>query len=257
MQHNVVKISPLIFSPSYREDVQVTSDLRARFRLIRPADKAKLAAGFERLSTESRYRRFFAQKKALSPAELQFYANPDGVDHVAIGALALNRDGEEGEGLGVGRFVRMPNEPEVAEIALTVVDAWQGRGLGRLLLQRLLMAAAERGIRRIRCHLLADNARMHQLIQHLAAGAAFTYDGEMMTCEFPIPEAIDAHPLERHTDAAAPLFNLLRLIAEGSVAPIALGLNGMREGMRWMAPFYVGSQERARLRSSSDDKGAR
>lgn len=238
MQQRVATPLDFAFGQDYQEDVQVTEGLRVRFRLIGPADKAAIAAGFERLSSESRYRRFFAQKKALSPAELQFYANPDGMDHFALGAVVLDAQGREGDGVGIGRFMRLPGEPDVAEIALTVADAYQRRGIGQMLLEGLMAAASERGIRRIRCHLLADNARMHHLIEQVSGDTAFTYDGEMLTGEFLIPPTAGARAVARNADTA-PLFNVLRLIAEGSVAPIVLGLNSMRQGMLWMAPLYA------------------
>lgn len=231
MQQDAVKTNNLTADPDNQE-VQIRPGVRVRFRPVTPADKDKLAAGFERLSAESRYRRFFAPKNGLSPAELRFFTEPDGVDHIGIGAVAIDARGREGEGVGIGHLLRLPEEREVAELALAVADPWQGQGLGRMLLARLIAAAGERGIRRIRAHFLAENERMRHLIPREFGEVVFTRDAELLTGEFPIPRTVDA-PTASHDWEDAPLHRLLRLIAEGSVMPVTLGLAGLREGMMW------------------------
>ncbi len=226
----------MTFDANYREDVVVTGDLRVRFQMVTPSDKQKLAQGFERLSGESRYRRFFSAKAALTPAELRFLTEPDGVDHLAIAAVEIDANGEEGNGVGIGRLLRIPKDPEVAEIALAVIDVRQGMGIGRMLLERLIAASAERGVRRIRCHVLAENERMRRLIQHVFGDATtFTREGEMMTGEFPVPTTTDPKQASQDT-CIAPLFDLLRLIAAGSVTSVNFGVASVRHGVNWTTP---------------------
>ena len=112
-------------------------------RPIEPGDKAALAAAFERLSAESRYRRFLSPHGELSAAELRYLTEVDHHDHEALVAL----DPATGEGVGVARYVRDRARPESAEIAVAA-DRWQGRGVGTLLLHRLVDRAREEGIRR-------------------------------------------------------------------------------------------------------------
>src|SRR5436189_102460 len=112
--------------------------------MIRPEDKPLLRRGLAKLSVESRLRRFFAARNDFTPAELVYLTEVDGKDHVAIGALRA----DDGEGVGVARFVRHAPAGEVAEPAIAVVDDMQGKGLGRLLLARLVAAARERGVTR-------------------------------------------------------------------------------------------------------------
>src|SRR3954468_7726796 len=102
-------------------------------RPVRPEDRDLFIAGFERMSQESRYRRFMSHKKKLSEQELDFFTRLDHDLHEAIGAL----DADTGEGAGVARMHRRPEDPSIAEAAVTVVDDWQGRGLGGMLLERL------------------------------------------------------------------------------------------------------------------------
>jgi GNAT superfamily N-acetyltransferase len=150
-------------------------------RLLRPEDAPLLLEGFERLSPDSRYRRFLSAKPRLSDAELRYLTELDGVDHVAIAALDAR-----GHGVGVARFVRLRDEPGVAEPALTVIDEAQHRGLGRLLLTRLAAAAREREIVRFRSTVLAENRPMRALLRGLHPDAPqVVRDGEVMV-EIPV-----------------------------------------------------------------------
>ena len=129
-------------------------------RPIAPEDKPLLAASFERLSKESRYRRFFTIKNELSAAELDYLVDVDHHDHEAIVAI----DPLSGEGLGVARYVRSEDDPELAEVAVTVADDWQGRGLGRALLDRLTYRARREGVRRFSALVQSDNWRSLGLV---------------------------------------------------------------------------------------------
>jgi len=96
-------------------------------RPIRPDDKELIRQGFDRLSPASRYRRFLSPVDELSDAELRYLTEIDYVDHFAWAALRADRPNE---GIGVARYIRLKEEPEVAEAAVTVLDEYQGKGLG-------------------------------------------------------------------------------------------------------------------------------
>src|SRR6201996_7910153 len=95
-------------------------------RQVRRSDAPLLADGFARLSARSRQMRFLSPKRSLSAAELRFLTEVDHHDHEAIGALSP----ADGRGVGIARYIREPSDPAAAEIAVTIVDDWQGRGLG-------------------------------------------------------------------------------------------------------------------------------
>lgn len=172
-----------------QEQVTITSSLALRVRLVRPADKQKLREGFEHLSSESRRRRFLGHKSQLSEAELRFFTDVDGINHVALAAFEVDRQGNEGKCVGVARFVCTPEDWTVAEIALVVADAYQRLGIGRLLLQRLLAAAAVRGVRRVQFYSLADNDALRRLIKRVAETATLHSEGGVMMGEFDVPPA--------------------------------------------------------------------
>ena len=136
--------------------------------LIRPVqstDAPLLADGFARLSDASRQMRFLTKKKELSPAELRYFTDVDHHDHEALGAL----DHAGGRGVGIARYVRDTEDPQAAEIAVTIVDDWQGRGLGTELLAQLSDRARSEGIRRFTALVAADNAAVAALLQNMSA----------------------------------------------------------------------------------------
>ena len=99
-------------------------NLGLRIRPIRPSDKQKLAKGFMRLSPESRYHRYFNHKCVLTAEELHSFSELDGYDHFALGAFELSEVGEDGDAVGVARFIRLTENADCAEFAVVVVDDW-------------------------------------------------------------------------------------------------------------------------------------
>ena len=138
---------------------------------VTPAAKPLIAAALARLSPESNRRRFFSLRYRLSDAELEQMTNLDGVNRYAVGATTATSDGTI-EGVGVARYVRITDAPNAAEVAVVVVDAFQGRGLGKLLLRRLADAALSRGIDRLRGIVMHDNDPMIGLLSRHAPGLA-------------------------------------------------------------------------------------
>ena len=98
------------------------------FRAIGPEHRELIEEGFARLSPDARYLRFFGAKHRLTPGELRYLSEPDGDDHFALGAAWLHPSGML-EGLGVARYVRSPDDPKLAHVAVTVLDEAQGRGV--------------------------------------------------------------------------------------------------------------------------------
>ncbi|HET7787429.1 MAG TPA: GNAT family N-acetyltransferase [Myxococcales bacterium] len=174
--------------PDFREDHVLRDGTQVTLRHIRPDDAAELRRGLERLSPESRYRRFLSLVGELTDEQVKYLTCVDGRDHVAIVAVTPGVPAEVG--LGVARFVRVPDDPEAAEAAITVVDDAQGKGLGRILALALARAAYERGVRRFRGRILADNAAVQQLLADVGAtlgtpeGGGVVFDVELTPTPF-------------------------------------------------------------------------
>ena len=137
-------------------------------RQVRGSDAPLLADGFARLSARSRQMRFLSPKHSLSAAELRFFTEVDHHDHEAIGALSA----ADGRGVGIARYIRDSGDPTAAEIAVTIVDDWQGRGLGTELLARLSDRARQAGICRFIATVAYGNAAMTGLLQNMGAELA-------------------------------------------------------------------------------------
>jgi RimJ/RimL family protein N-acetyltransferase len=151
------------------ERVSLHSGRDVVIRPIRADDEARLREAYQRLSLQSRYQRFLVAKPHLSAAEARYLAGVDGHNHVALVAAPA---ADQGRLVAVGRFVRRPEDPSSAELAIVVADEYQRDGLGTEILTRLAAAARERGIGRFAATLLSSNSAAYALISGLAAGSA-------------------------------------------------------------------------------------
>jgi RimJ/RimL family protein N-acetyltransferase len=208
-----------LFDATYHEELPLPDGRLMRLRLVRPEDRAGVEAGFTQLSPESRFHRWFHAKSQLTDADLnEVLASGDG-RHLALAAVALGADGNEEGGIGIARYVRTPEDSSTAEFAITVVDAWQGRGIGRILLHRLLAAMREDGIRTAIGRTHVENQRIRRLLEPYVPPGSFTRDGAVLSVRFPVPEADDPLMAQLATHAAA-IVRLFRRIAAGALSPL-------------------------------------
>lgn len=136
-------------------------------RAIRPGDGPVLSKGLRQLSPASRYGRFHSGRTRLSSAELRYLTHVDYRDHMAW--LVFDATARPHEGLAVGRYVRLEDEPRLAEVAITVCDDRQGCGLGTLLFDALARVARKNGIEAFRAHVLAGNEAALRLARRFGA----------------------------------------------------------------------------------------
>lgn len=177
-------------------------------RPIEPGDGDKLRAAFDRLSPESRYRRFFSAMPRLSETMLHHLLDVDGVDRVAWAAIDADAEGQPG--IGVARYFRLEDQPDAAEMAVAVVDDYQNRGVGSLLLHHLNRTARQHGITHFVGSVLADNRRMLDLIE--SAGGRYHLDEPgVLRLEIDIPDEPDEDDRDEATRPG--LFTLLRAAA--------------------------------------------
>lgn len=167
-----------------------------RLRLMDARDRERLREGFDHLSAESRYRRFFTPVPRLTEGMLRRLTETDGRDHVAIGAERGGLAFGPRAGLGVARFIRSKESPDTAEFAIAIIDEMQGKGLGRLLMQVLCWVARDRGVRRLRGHVLPENAAMKNLIYDIDPEAEVHVEDGLHIFDLAVP-AIDLERVGR------------------------------------------------------------
>lgn len=145
-------------------------------------DGEALRLAYAELSPESRRLRFLTELPELSDSMLRLLVDGvDGVDHVAV-LLTVFPDGGGARQVGVARLVRYPDDPEAADVAVTVADAWQGRGVGRALMDALL-ARRPRGVVRLRTVVAAENRASLRMLGRVGRLTARHEGGGELTVE--------------------------------------------------------------------------
>ena len=175
-----------------------------RIRQIRPDDASALVRAYANLGEQSRYRRFFTVMPELPEATLKAAVEVDHADHEALVAVPLL----SAEIVGECRFIRLPDRPDTAEVGVTVVDAWQGRGLGSALLARLSERAAEAGIEYFTAEVLAENRTMLALLPDLGQVETESH-GSVVTARVELAEP--------PRPAVPDFFDLLTAAARGDI----------------------------------------
>jgi len=181
-------VSPLTAAPS---ELRLRDGTRVLVRPIRPEDRDRLQAGLQQLSAASRYHRFHAAVSELSPEQLRYLTEVDQVNHLAWIALDPALPGEPA--MGVARCIRLSPDSHTAEVAVTVLDAYQGRGLGTLLLGVLSLSAAAQDIRTFRAYVLEDNEAMLRIFRDLGAHVDCLDEG-VYQLDIPVPEDPETLP---------------------------------------------------------------
>jgi RimJ/RimL family protein N-acetyltransferase len=186
---------------SAAEEVAVKDGLTVLVRPVEPDDKRLIAAAFESLSPETRYRRFFSPLQSLNSQDLRYLTEVDHHDHEALAAV----NPENGMIVGVARYVRS-EDPAEAEVAVVVGDPWQGRGVATALLERLVERAREAGIERFVALVLSENVDGIEFFRHVAPGGKTRRSASGHTevlLDLPEPGALRQSALGRALRAAA------------------------------------------------------
>jgi len=158
-------MTPAGYPRELERDATLKDGTLVHLRPIRPDDAPGLVALFDRLSQHTAYQRFFSVLKRLPPAYAKVFANVDYRQRLAIVAERETATGPEL--IGVGRYepADAPGTvPVTVEVAFVVQDAWQGKGLGSILLDEVLRGAVARGAQHFRAFVLGDNYRMLGLL---------------------------------------------------------------------------------------------
>lgn len=180
-------------------------------RPLRPTDGPALEASFEQLSPRSRYLRFFSARDRLGSELLKSLIDIDHDRHrawvVADPTAPSDVGSDEGRGVAIARLIVIEDDPCVAEASLSVIDEYQGRGFGRLLLDLLVGTARDTGVEFIRFETLFENRGMRALISSLDAHRNDELsDREVLVYDVPIvPDEVGL--------AYGALYEILRFVA--------------------------------------------
>jgi GNAT superfamily N-acetyltransferase len=164
------------------------SETELEIRPIEPGDKAALAAAVDQSSDEAVYRRFLNPHGRLTASELRYLTEVDHRDHEALLAV----DPGSSKSVGVARYVRDRERRDSAEIAVAVLETWQGRGVGKALLHRLADRARDEGITQFTALMLSDNRPMRRLLADLGKTRLLSSEAgavELAVDLFPTPPA--------------------------------------------------------------------
>lgn len=188
--------------------IELSNGGRVRIRPARISDSAAIKAGFERLSEESRYNRFFSARSKLSDSLATSLTDIDHTNHFAWAVFDPDQPSEVGDesGLGVAsaRLIRDDDETS-AEAALTVTDDYQGRGIGRFLMELLIATAADVGAQTLRFEILRQNRAMISLAAGMGA-QGFPIEGDRTVVEY----RLEVPPPSDTAVPAGALYELLR-----------------------------------------------
>lgn len=126
--------------------------------------------GFDELSAGSRLTRFFSVMPQLPESVRRSLRELDGIGHVAVVGFATDHVDDnhpEGKPVGVARWISGGDGPP--ELAVTVLDEFQGQGIGTVLVRALCDLAVERGFSEIIAFVLVENTPMHRILQRMNA----------------------------------------------------------------------------------------
>ena len=185
--------------------VSLPNNLQVKVRSVVPSDRAHFVKGMDALSEASRFYRFHGHGFRLNDRILDYLTDLDDVNHVALGALC--KKGREEEAIGVGRFIRSQSNEKEAELALTICDAYQRRGIGSLLLTCLSAMARDRGIERFTFAMHAERGALISKLQTLGTHVR-GMDSGVFEMEMEVPQnakynALGKKEMARYTELIA------------------------------------------------------
>ncbi len=202
------------YPAEYELDTVLADGDVIQVRPIKPDDADQLIAFHGRLSTQSRYFRFFRVKDTLERAEAEFFSNVDYQDRMALVAL------DDGLIVGVARYDRVSGEPTVAEVAFVVDDAHQGKGIASELLALLTNYARQTGVTAFRAFVLPENLQMMRVFRNSGYRLSRTLDAGVFTVDFPVDHSLDARTAEDMREKRAVSASLLPIFFPRSIAVI-------------------------------------
>ena len=159
--------------PPHGEPATLPDGAHILIRPIEAGDAPQLDERFKELDAGSRYQRFLTPIEYLTPHQLDYLTHVDHENHEALVAI----DAATGDGVGVARFVRDGRDHTCADFAIVVAAAWHGRGVGKLLAERLAARARAVGVKSFTARMLAGNRVARRLVEQIGEPIREQEDG--------------------------------------------------------------------------------
>jgi acyl-CoA synthetase (NDP forming)/GNAT superfamily N-acetyltransferase len=193
-------------------DVLLSDGSTVHLRPISPGDADRVVALHSRFSERTRYLRYFSPYPRIPARDLARFVNVDHADREALVAAA-------GDDLvAIGRYERLGAGATDAEVAFVVEDAFQGRGIGSVLLEHLAAAAREHGIVRFVAEVLPQNRTMLRVFSDAGFSVHREYADGVVHLTFPIAETVRSTEVQRRREQRAESRSIARVLAPRSIA---------------------------------------
>lgn len=204
------------YPAGWEADVVLRDGGTVHIRPILPRDAQRLTEFHQRQSAESIYYRYFSARPRLSKKDVDHLTHVDHHDRVAFVALLGDQL------VGVGRYERWGDRP-AAEVAFFIDDEHGQRGLGTVLLEYLVAAARERGLRTFTASVLPANAKMLAVFSSAGFEVSREFADGVIEVRFDLSPTPEAAAARERREAAATSASVRRLFVPRSVAVIGAG----------------------------------
>jgi len=215
------------------QDAMLTDGTVIEIRPIVPSDEPALRDLYGRASAESMRRRFFSYSKRVAEQDVARMIRPPGHNQMALVAL------DHGMAIGVGDLVRNAGTDR-ADLAVLVDEAHHGRGIGTLLIEHLLAAAAQLGYRWVHADVLSDNTEMLGVFRELGVPVKRHASAGVVDIDFAVPSRSAWLYAVQAREAVADHAALDRILAPASIAVVGAGRRPEGVGHRIIANLRAG-----------------
>ncbi|GAB1642390.1 GNAT family N-acetyltransferase [Krasilnikovia sp. MM14-A1259] len=215
-------------------DVLLSDGSAVHLRPISPADAEAIVELHSRMSERTRYLRYFSPYPRIPERDLERFVTVDHHNREAYVAVSGPRI------LAVGRYERMgPDSPD-AEVAFVVEDAYQGRGIGSVLLEYLAQAAREHGIRRFIAEVLPQNGGMLRVFSDFGYQIQRRYADGVVHLDFPIAPTEMSRQVQESREHRTEAASITRLLSPRGVAVYGASTSGLGVGAALLADLRDG-----------------
>lgn len=215
-------------------DVLLADGTAVQLRPIQPTDADGLVAMHARFSDRTRYLRYFSPYPRIPARDLHRFVNVDHRDREAFVAAAGDRL------IAIGRYERLGVDAADAEVAFVVEDAYQGRGIGSVLLEHLAVAAAEVGITRFVAEVLPSNGAMVRVFTDAGYEVTRQYSDGVVHLTFPVAPTDRSRAVQWEREQRTEARSVARLLRPGAVAVYGASASGRGVGAAVLAHLRGG-----------------